>query len=160
MFDDGGKIAIRNCPPPFRFTCEKSWEGLEPTDQEGVRHCDSCNENVHLCETDAAMLDHARQGHCVAKYMPVPGIPWGMFVGRPKHPSDPQTIAAETEYWREQNKSISLRYMHEAESDCPVCGFPQNDRIQGKENQCLICEPPVFLNSGTIEASPETETEQ
>lgn len=159
MFDEGGNVTVRNCPPPFRFTCEKLWEGLETTDQEGVRHCVSCNENVHLCETDVEMLEHARLGHCVAKYMPVPGIPWGMFVGRPKHPSDPQTIAAETEYQREQNKSISLRYMHEAESDCPVCGFPQSPPIQVEKGRCLICNPYVLLYSDLNKPVQPTESE-
>ncbi len=50
----------------FRFTCPKVWDNLQPTQQEGIRHCPECNRDVHLALTEEDFRRHADGGHCVA----------------------------------------------------------------------------------------------
>lgn len=51
----------------FKFRCQLKWSqlyGKSPSDTE--RYCDSCRQNVYLCDNEAELLEHAKQGHCVA----------------------------------------------------------------------------------------------
>ena len=59
---------IENCrvAASFRFQCPKQWENLKVTGDPAVRHCESCDEDVHYCHTLPEAQSHARQGHCVA----------------------------------------------------------------------------------------------
>ena len=50
----------------FAFKCPKAWGCLEPTADEGVRHCPECDRDVHLALTEADFRRHADEGHCVA----------------------------------------------------------------------------------------------
>ena len=50
----------------FEFLCDRKWEDLRATDDQGVRFCDGCQQGVHYCDTITAAREHARQGHCVA----------------------------------------------------------------------------------------------
>lgn len=59
-------IKIENCPPEFEFRCPRNWAGLEPTSEDGVRHCHECERPVYLAETLADADSHQREGHCVA----------------------------------------------------------------------------------------------
>jgi uncharacterized protein (TIGR02996 family) len=52
--------------PHFEFICEKTWAGLSSTGDSNVRHCESCNKNVHFCDNLADARDHSQQGHCIA----------------------------------------------------------------------------------------------
>jgi len=51
----------------FKFRCQLKWSelyGKSPADT--VRYCDDCQHNVYLCENKTELLEHAKQGHCVA----------------------------------------------------------------------------------------------
>ncbi len=50
----------------FRYLCDRRWEDLRPTDDNAVRSCDSCGENVHYCDTITQAREHAWAGHCIA----------------------------------------------------------------------------------------------
>ena len=50
----------------FEFVCEQGWDEMTPTDDDTVRHCERCKENVHYCDTIVVARAHARLGHCVA----------------------------------------------------------------------------------------------
>jgi hypothetical protein len=50
----------------FDFLCDRRWEDLQTTSDQAVRHCDSCRQNVHYCDTIMDARQHAQQGHCVA----------------------------------------------------------------------------------------------
>jgi uncharacterized protein (TIGR02996 family) len=60
--------AATSQPPPVRFAfrCPKRWEGLRPTDDPAVRHCDACRQEVHFCATAAEAEERAVRGECVA----------------------------------------------------------------------------------------------
>jgi hypothetical protein len=58
--------AINDCGWTLRFQCPQRWRDLVPTDDNGVRYCNVCDQNVHACYTDAAVAAHANKGHCVA----------------------------------------------------------------------------------------------
>ena len=55
---------IRNCTVIFQ--CPKFWQRLTPTDNDKIRFCDYCFEQVHLVETDQELTEHSALGHCVA----------------------------------------------------------------------------------------------
>ena len=55
---------IANCP--LEMVCDRKWDDLAPTAQEGVRHCTECEAEVHFCHSIEELLVHARLGHCVA----------------------------------------------------------------------------------------------
>lgn len=55
-----------NCEHAFQKLCPKSWASLERTETNGVRHCDTCNENVTYCTTPEDFVRLGNAGHCVA----------------------------------------------------------------------------------------------
>ena len=48
------------------FECAKKWDSLTATNQEGVRHCSSCDESVHWCNTQEDIERAKKKGWCVA----------------------------------------------------------------------------------------------
>lgn len=50
----------------FAFECPRSWNALTPTADPSVRHCDHCDQAVHLCTDAEAARRHARVARCVA----------------------------------------------------------------------------------------------
>jgi uncharacterized protein (TIGR02996 family) len=59
------RAPIENCEVRFRFQCPQRWEALTPTDEAGVRFCESCRRSVHYCNTLQEARGHAWSGHCV-----------------------------------------------------------------------------------------------
>jgi hypothetical protein len=57
---------IKNCEPRFKIDCPKQWDSLTGTDDEAVRFCETCRKNVFLCRTNREVVEHGREGHCVA----------------------------------------------------------------------------------------------
>jgi hypothetical protein len=55
---------IRNCR--FKFECPRSWDGLEETADERVRHCNECNRMVVLCRTSRQLKRAIIDNFCVA----------------------------------------------------------------------------------------------
>jgi uncharacterized protein (TIGR02996 family) len=50
----------------FDFLCDRRWEDLRSTDDQSVRFCDGCRQNVHYCATITEARQHAWDGHCIA----------------------------------------------------------------------------------------------
>ena len=50
----------------FEFVCDKQWDEMTPTEDQDVRHCGQCKQNVHYCDTITVAREHAEKGHCVA----------------------------------------------------------------------------------------------
>lgn len=59
-----GFSVIANCP--MEFECPKQWETMEETSSPDVRHCDSCNKDVHFCATEEKLERMAAAGECVS----------------------------------------------------------------------------------------------
>ncbi len=55
----------------FSFKCPRRWERLQPTAEEGVRHCHECDRDVHLALTEDEFRRHSDEGRCIA--VPVRG---------------------------------------------------------------------------------------
>jgi uncharacterized protein (TIGR02996 family) len=50
----------------FDFVCDRRWDEMTPTSDPTVRLCDSCQQNVHYCDTITEAREQAQHGHCVA----------------------------------------------------------------------------------------------
>lgn len=50
----------------FAFKCPKVWNRLQPTSEEGVRHCPACDRDVYLARTEEDFRRYADEGQCVA----------------------------------------------------------------------------------------------
>jgi uncharacterized protein (TIGR02996 family) len=50
----------------FNVVCDKRWDELTATDDATVRHCGTCKQNVHFCDTIEAARARAWRGECVA----------------------------------------------------------------------------------------------
>ncbi|OWK38650.1 TIGR02996 domain-containing protein [Fimbriiglobus ruber] len=50
----------------FEFVCGKRWEDMRVTDDNAVRFCEGCRQEVYYCDTIMGARRHARVGHCVA----------------------------------------------------------------------------------------------
>jgi uncharacterized protein (TIGR02996 family) len=50
----------------FELLCDKRWDELTVTEDNAVRFCEGCKQNVHYCDTLPVARKHAQQGHCVA----------------------------------------------------------------------------------------------
>jgi uncharacterized protein (TIGR02996 family) len=58
---------VENCNGPrFAFQCDKRWEDLGRTEDDLIRFCDDCRQNVYHCGSVEEANRHAQQGHCVA----------------------------------------------------------------------------------------------
>src|SRR5262245_37049576 len=127
---------IRNCSVTFRFRCPESWDNLQATDRADVRFCLECREDVHYCETDAEMIQHAEVGHCVARRMPAVAPLLLTSVGRPELSTDiPREHRNRLVLHRiEAAKSSALEHA-DSPGRCPVCGFP----VANEEKLCGVC---------------------
>jgi len=57
---------IKNDSCKLTFECTKKWSDLAGTNDEGIRHCSSCDENVHWCNTEEDIEQARQKGWCVA----------------------------------------------------------------------------------------------
>lgn len=55
---------ILNCP--MEYICSKSWFALELMDQPNIKFCDSCNKEVHFCQTDEELENALQNNLCIA----------------------------------------------------------------------------------------------
>ena len=53
-----------NCE--LEFECPKDWFELEPTDKAGIKHCNQCEEDVHLCTTQEELSLAVEENLCIA----------------------------------------------------------------------------------------------
>jgi len=61
-----GSAAIQNCGSRFRFKCQKQWMELQSTENQFVRFCDACDQNVFYCHTKEELNERASKNQCVA----------------------------------------------------------------------------------------------
>lgn len=59
-------IEVINCSWQFKVQCPLQWESLDPTEDDRVRFCGVCLQNVYWCESDSEVERHCAEGHCVA----------------------------------------------------------------------------------------------
>jgi uncharacterized protein (TIGR02996 family) len=50
----------------FDYLCHRRWEDLNTTEDQTVRFCDGCRQQVHYCDTIMEARKHAKNGHCIA----------------------------------------------------------------------------------------------
>lgn len=119
------ELTIRNCDKIFRFQCPKLWDELSPTESAKVRHCSTCNLDVHFCKTDEETIEHARAGHCIAREIPALSECATVFIGQPREDSVPTSAQVEASGWRNRESAIDDS-IHNADSvrACPACGYP------------------------------------
>jgi hypothetical protein len=55
---------VRNCT--IAYQCNTKWENLTDDGIEGVRFCEKCEKEVHLCVSDAEVIDSIRRNLCIA----------------------------------------------------------------------------------------------
>lgn len=75
---------VVNCTR-FAFVCPKQWNGLGPTDDPLVRHCDDCHRDVHSCYSVEELEDQARLGRCAAFFVTERVV----LLGVPEAPPEP-----------------------------------------------------------------------
>src|SRR5262249_45291482 len=69
-----------------------TWADMEPTDDDNVRHCETCSKHVYFCDNLADAREHSHEGHCITVDLGVirrdgdlrPSLD---FVGRPSRES-------------------------------------------------------------------------
>ena len=55
---------IRNCK--FKFKCQQEWVDMKKTADLAIRHCSTCDEDVHLCTTTAGLKQALINNWCMA----------------------------------------------------------------------------------------------
>lgn len=55
---------LRNCF--LAYECDAEWSALEETNDEKIRFCNRCNDEVHKCDNDAELAIAIRENFCVA----------------------------------------------------------------------------------------------
>jgi hypothetical protein len=61
-----GEAAGQPAEVRFAYECPRSWETLEPTEEEGQRFCGRCRERVFLCPNREEAERQALAGRCIA----------------------------------------------------------------------------------------------
>lgn len=51
----------------FRFQCDKSWEDLEVSSDEGIRFCTDCKKEVHMMLSMDQLKSLEVDSPCIAK---------------------------------------------------------------------------------------------
>jgi hypothetical protein len=60
----------------FKFECAEAWESLTETENENIRHCQQCGQNVHLVQNPEEFTANAEKGSCIFSLpMRTAGIP-------------------------------------------------------------------------------------
>lgn len=75
------ELVIRNCK--FIYECPLTWDALDATDKNDVRHCHVCDSDVFLCEDGKTLLDALFFDRCVAVKGKVSDQPREMLLGIP-----------------------------------------------------------------------------
>ncbi len=47
--------------------CPRTWERLEPTEEDGIRRCGACEELVYEAWSEQEAHEHIGAGHCVVQ---------------------------------------------------------------------------------------------
>ena len=58
------EFKIESCT--FSFLCTKTWPSLTKTDLGSIRYCTECDRGVHLCKTEAEVIEAKNNKWCVA----------------------------------------------------------------------------------------------
>lgn len=63
---DMARAPVEGCKDArFTFQCPRHWSSLEISDRADVRHCSTCNEEVHYCRDVVKARELTRKGRCV-----------------------------------------------------------------------------------------------
>jgi len=57
-------IEIKNCK--FEFACEMKWQDLKITDDNNIRLCNNCNQNVYFAQNNETLDRLVTENKCVA----------------------------------------------------------------------------------------------
>lgn len=60
----------------FKFECSRNWDDLATTDNEKIRYCGQCGNNVFSVQNNEELNSNAEKGNCI--YFPplqTAGIP-------------------------------------------------------------------------------------
>lgn len=52
----------------MEFDCPKDWFKLTLTNKAGIKYCETCNTNVHLCQTQDELNHAINEGLCIAHF--------------------------------------------------------------------------------------------
>lgn len=55
-----------NCE--FEYECPKNWFDLKETGKAGIKHCNACNQDVHLCVNQEELTYAITQKFCIAYF--------------------------------------------------------------------------------------------
>lgn len=64
MTTTAAEYLIRNCT--IGFKCEARWESLHDDGINGMRFCDACQKEVHLCKSSDDLMTAMIHEQCVA----------------------------------------------------------------------------------------------
>ena len=137
---------IRTCTVHVETPCPKRWDALEPTHEDGVRHCSACQSLVYFCTSDEDTLAHARQKHCIAREEPDPSELPRMVVGKPSLVEvEPERELARELSRRERGIDRVLRAgVDESTRQCSACSYP----VPASRVHCYVCKHPVGRDLG------------
>jgi hypothetical protein len=64
MTTTAAEYLIRNCK--IAVDCAARWEDLIDDGIHGIRFCDACQKEVHLCQSPEALMEAMVENQCVA----------------------------------------------------------------------------------------------
>jgi uncharacterized protein (TIGR02996 family) len=94
---------LEACRLAFQFECPKQWNRLTPSDTPNVRFCESCERNVHYCDTLDEARAYAARGDCVAVTLALIRRPADLL------PPEPMEVPAWVRYRLPRKKSKKSR---------------------------------------------------
>jgi uncharacterized protein (TIGR02996 family) len=99
----------------FDYLCDRRWEDLQATENQAVRFCDGCQQNVHYCDMIMEARDHAQHGRCIAVDLGVirregdltprcalMGLPSPQMLRQEEERAKPDPVSAERELHKRQ----------------------------------------------------------
>jgi hypothetical protein len=114
---------IWNCPDSLEFQCPQTWGVLNTTNDNNVRYCHVCRQNVYMCLTPQEFMHNAKSGKCVAipyEFARRPNEP-ELVVGRPSQETaarikkQKKLVSQFIDWWKRVLTSeplFSQRFMH------------------------------------------------
>lgn len=54
---------VLNCP--MKYICTKDWFLLESTSNKNIKYCDSCNREVHFCNSNEELESALQNNLCI-----------------------------------------------------------------------------------------------
>ena len=116
----------------MQLVCPMDWDALDPSADPAIRHCNQCDQDVHLCTTADQFIERAKHNECVALsaslHVPDGASTKVQMVGRPAP-------------WSYQLESSAAQFWLAIQKDAPELGSQMTKELEKCRTRRILRTP-------------------